>query len=198
MNATRLIPIRRMTAFRRAAALIITVLVLTFAAATLAAQTSVFVPGNASGDFGYPTQNVIVRLIPALTVSGPGTITVTYVSGTVDWAPGKPTGPGGAPWPYSGCQLPLQEVNGVSQKRATNIGALMGVFVPQRRTQEVGFSAIDGTKNATPAGILPTQLKFVGTSRTFTVTEAGTLYLGINDCEVADNSGGFNVTVTTP
>jgi hypothetical protein len=60
--------------------------------------------------------------------------------------------------------------------------------------QKTGFSPVDGTKNAAPVGIMPGAVFFIGASRTITVTEAGTLFLGINDCEIGDNSWGFNVT----
>lgn len=182
------------SALRRYFLLALVVIGIIADAAVATAQTSVFVSGTAGGNFGYPSED-IVPLVTAITVTGPGTITVTYVSGIVDWATGKPTGPNGAPWPYGGCQLPLQEAEGVSHENAPDIGALMGAFVPQTRAQRVGFSPLDGTKNATTVGISPGTLFFIGTSKTFSVSEAGTLFLGINDCEVADNSGGFNVNV---
>jgi hypothetical protein len=172
--------------------------VLSMMATMASAQSSVFVPGTASGGFGYPIVDGVVPFVTAVAVSGPGTITVTYVSGTVDWAPGQPTGPNGVHWPYSGCALPLQASWGISHQSAPNIGALIGAFAPQWRVQKTGFSPVDGTKNAAPVGIMPGAVFFIGESRTITVTEAGTLFLGINDCEIGDNSGGFNVTVSTP
>ena len=62
------------------------------AAATMAAraQTSVFVPGNTNGGFGNPIDTV-VPLVPAITVSGPSKITITYISGTVTDAAGMTT-----------------------------------------------------------------------------------------------------------
>jgi hypothetical protein len=172
--------------------------VLLMMATTASAQSSVFVPGTASGGFGYPIVDGVVPFVTAVAVSGPGTITVTYVSGTVNWAPGQPTGPNGVHWPYSGCALPLKASRGISHQSAPNIGALIGAFAPQSRVQKTGFSPVDGTKNAAPVGIMPGAVFFIGESRTITVTEAGTLFLGINDCEIGDNSGGFNVTVSTP
>ena len=41
-------------------------------------------------------------------------------------------------------------------------------------------------------------LFLIGTGKTFRVSEAGTLFLGINDCWVGDNGGGFTVTITGP
>lgn len=175
------------------------VLALLVAATTMFAnaQTTVFVPGNASGYFGN-TADKIVPLVPAIEVTGPATITVTYVSGTVDFGTGVQVGPNGGTFVAANYQLPLQEATGIAPRLAArNIAALMGVFVPQSRVQISGFSAIDGTKNAVRAGIMPDGLFFVGESKTIAVKEAGTLFLGINDSGVSDNSGGFTVQVTT-
>ncbi len=173
-------------------------LVLFVAAATMTApaQTQVFVPGNASGWFGNSV-DLLVPLVPAIAVSGPATITVTYVSGTVNWGDGD-VGPNGGPYTNSGgFQFPLQEAKGVASPRQIgNIAALIGVFVPQSRVNASGFTAIDGTKNATRVGIMPNGLFFVGEGTTLTVTGAGTLFLGINDTLTGDNSGGFTVTVS--
>jgi len=45
---------------------------------------------------------------------------------------------------------------------------------------------------------MPGGLFFIGESKTFQVTQAGTLFLGINSWTVANNGGGFNVTVAGP
>jgi hypothetical protein len=165
------------------------------ATATANAQTNVFVPGNASGYFGN-WNDIAVPFVTALTVNGPATITITYVSGTVQYNPGE-VGPNGGPYPASGFQFPLQEAKGFAPHTPIdNIAALIGIFVPQERVQQPGFSALDGTKNVTRVGINPSGLFFVGESKTFTVNMAGTLFLGINDTLVGDNSGGFNVEVS--
>ena len=75
-------------------ALAVAALFLTISTSAVA-QTSVFVSGRATGGFGYPDLDGDVPFVTALTVGGPGTITVTYVSGTVNWAPGQPNGPNG-------------------------------------------------------------------------------------------------------
>ena len=162
-------------------------------------QTQVTVPGNASGYFGNPAEKV-VPLVPAIEVSGPGTITVTYVSGTVYLTGGNglPTGPNGITYNLGTAQLPLQEAKGVTGGKVNDFGALMGAFIPQSRTSCKGFSAIDGTKHAVHIGIRPVDLFFVGESKTINVTEAGTLFLGINDEGVVDNSGEFVVEVSGP
>jgi len=194
MDDAKFTCLRRATGFCASAALIFITLIAA-AAVTTAAQTNVFVPGNASGFFGNPA-DIQVPLVAALTVSGPGTITVTYVSGTVTDFGGINTGPDGAPWFSPGQQSPLEEGLGGEVTNISNLDALIGVFVPQYRAQHKGFKALDGTKNVTPVGIMPKGLFFIGTGKTFSVTEAGTLFLGINDWGVADNGGGFNVTVS--
>jgi len=136
--------------------------------------------------------------VPAIIVDGPATITVTYVSGQVDWGAGNLVGPDGGFWNTNhGMQDPLQEAHGISGGTVHNHAALIGVFVPRSRVQDRrGFNAIDGTKDATRVGIKPNTLFFIGSGKTIPVTKAGTLYLGINDCIVSDNSGGFNVEVS--
>ena len=95
------------------------------------------------------------------------------------------------------CQLPLQEADAVAGGKVKNLCALIGVFVPQTRVQDHrGFNPIDGTKNFTRVGIRPGGIFFIGESKTFSVTQPGTLYLGINDQLVSDNGGGFNVEVS--
>jgi hypothetical protein len=139
-----------------------------------------------------------IPLVAAFTASRPGKITVTYVSGTVTDAGGINTGPDGVPWIDPRFQIPLQEKFGVWFKKMTRLDGLIGVFVPQSRVQRKGFRALDGTKGVTRVGIMPDGIFFIGTGKTFRVNEAGTLFLGINDCWVSDNGGGFKVTVTGP
>ena len=169
-------------------------LVLFLAAATMAAsaQTQVFVPGNASGYFGNPADQ-INPLVSAITVNGPGTITVTYVSGTVDIG-GVEVDPNGIT--QKDCpQTPLQEAIGISGGTCYHVGGLIGVFAPASTVSRSGFTAVDGTKGTVRIGIMP-GLFFIGTSKTFEVKGAGTLFLGINDEHVSDNSGGFTVSVS--
>ena len=40
---------------------------------------------------------------------------------------------------------------------------------------------MDGTKDLVRAGLLPSTLFFIGTGKRLSVSEAGTLFLGIND-----------------
>jgi hypothetical protein len=54
----------------------------------------------------------------------------------------------------------------------------------------------DGTKNVAPIGIIPSGLFLVSAEKTIPTKQAGTLYLGINDCCGSTNGGGFTVEVT--
>jgi len=164
------------------------------ATAAASAQTQVFVPGTASGYFGRPL-DLLVPFVPAITVDQSATITITYVSGTVTGSNGE-AGPNGVPWNEGASQLPLQEARGTVGGKVNNLCALIGVFVPQARVTHKGFSPVDGTKDATPVGIMPGWLFFIGEGTTLEAKEAGTLFLGINDQLVSDNGGGFNVEVT--
>jgi len=138
-----------------------------------------------------------VPLVPAITATGPGTITVTYISGTVTDAYGVNTGPNGVPITEpAGWALPLQERAGLGGGTIKTLDALIGVFVPATRVNRAGFAAVDGTKALAAVGIMPGGLVFIGTGKTFHVKEAGTLFLGINDQIMGDNGGGFTVSVT--
>ena len=153
------------------------------------------VPGNASGHFGN-VADLIVPFVPAISVNGPSSITVTYVSGTVTDCCGINTGPNGVPWPTHGTQSPIEEAWALSGGTEPRLDALIGVFVSQRRMNRPGFQAVDGTKSIATAGIAPDLLFFIGEGTTIQTTEAGTLYLGINDNWVSDNGGAFVVSVS--
>lgn len=163
---------------------------------TASAQVQVFVPGNTNGGFGNPI-DIAVPMVPAITVNGPGTITITYLSGTIADA-GIDAGPDGVPWVMNGAQSPLEESRGIAQGSIDNVDALIGVFVPQSTVSRPGFSPVDGTKNIAKVGIAPSSLFFVGEGKTLELNLPGTLYLGINDWIVGDNGGGFTVEVTGP
>lgn len=183
-----------------------TQVVVTFAAAvyfsiagTASAQNSVNVtiPGNTLGGFGNPSIDNSEPYVAALAVNGPGKITVSYLSGLVtDCCPDFSTGPNGIVFNGGTTQTPLQESIGVAGGIDRYTDALIGEFVPRERTLAVGFSPVDGTKDKVPVGLLPGELMFIGAGKTFPVTKAGTLFLGINDSNGATNGGEFTVSVT--
>jgi len=134
-------------------------MVLVVAAATLvaSAQNQIFVPSDAAGYFGQPVDKV-VPFVPAVTVSGPATMTVTYVSGTVNWDGSHETGPDGSTSSdcCRGMEFPLDEAKGIGRTGTVHhLAGLIGVFVPQARVDHPGFSALDATKNQARFGIIP-------------------------------------------
>lgn len=177
---------------------IVLALLIFLVAATLTAfpQNQVFVSGQTNGAFGGAI-DMTIPFVPGVTVDGPATITVNYLDGTVSDNNGEEIGPNGEDYDCDHqWQLPLQEARGIAGGKCLNLDALIGVFVPLTRAGHNGFNALDGTKGVTRVGILPHNLFLIGEGKTFAVGEAGTLYLGINDCWVSDNGGGFNVEVT--
>lgn len=161
---------------------------------------TVTISSFASGNFGagYDMETQQLPLVKALAVKSSGTIKITYVSGT--WCAHDGTdcsGPNGTAIydPSGGWYDPLQEASGMQMSGSNNAMALMGAFVPQEWVDTPGFAALDGTKMTTGVGIMPNQLFFVGTNNYLQVTGAGTLYLGVNDWYVDDNSGSVTVTV---
>ena len=169
-------------------------LVLTVIAVS-AKGSDVFVPGNALGNFGNPSC-CNQPFVPAISVHGPGTITVTYLDGRVTDAPGINAGPEGVVWNGTGNQFPLQEAQGLAGGPVNNLDGLIGNFAPRWRISAQGFQAVDGTKGNVRVGLLPSELIFIGSQRTIAVKEAGTLFLGINDDHGGSNGGGFTVSVT--
>lgn len=201
MRLTSKVVVIRDACTKRTAPLLAGLVLCLASAVSAPAQTTVFVPGNAGGDFGNPSEGS-APLIPALIVEQPGTITITYVTGTVTDINGVDTGPEGVPCDYC-AQLPLQEAHAtgtasISGRTMDHLDGLIGAFVPKRRVEAPGFSPVDGAKGIVSVGIGPWHLFFVGTGITFKTKEAGTLYLGINDNWLSDNGGGFTVAVAGP
>ena len=180
------------------AALSAAVLFFLIAAGTATAQTTatVFVAGNTLGDFGNPSVDGNQPYVTGIVATGPGTIVITYLSGTVTDGPDVNTGPDGTTWDFGTQQAALQEASGISGGTIDNFDALIGIFVPQSRVQAPGFSPVDGTKDLVRVGLLPSTLFFIGTGKRLSVSGAGTLFLGINDDNAASNGGGYNVLIT--
>jgi hypothetical protein len=94
--------------------------------------------------------------------------------------------------------LPLQEARGIPPNTPTAIlNALMGAFVPAAKAMSPTFVPEDAAKlGPGQVGITASSLFFIGAGPfTFNAAGAGTLYLGINDSFVADNGGGYSVTL---
>jgi hypothetical protein len=161
----------------------------------------VSVPANANGGFGLGNVGPNVPLVKAITTSSSSIITIRYFSGTlcIDFGVCG-IGPNGIQFPLgSRFGTPLQEVLGLAFGTVTNVGALIGAFVPEPLVNTSGFEAVDGTKLASGLGIMPNRLFFLGTYNVLSESP-GTLYLGINSPNGGgQHSGSITVTVqTTP
>jgi hypothetical protein len=175
-------------------------IVLVITSAAVAAQTTtVFVPANALGGFGNPSVSGNQPYISAVAANGPGTISISYISGTIVDDPNINTGPDGVACVcFVNQQDPLSEgagVTGLQGGFVANVDALIGIFVDQSRVLAPGFSPVDGTKRLAPVGLIPSHLFFIGSQKMIKVNRAGTLFLGINDSNGAANQGGFIVSV---
>jgi hypothetical protein len=92
---------------------------------------------------------------------------------------------------------PLEEAaldaGGSDDTLMENLGALIGAFVPTAEVTASDFRASD--EDISYGRLSSSALFFVGTSLTYTAAEAGTLFFGINEGYVLNNSGAFSVTV---
>ena len=91
-----------------------------------------------------------------------------------------------------------------------NIGGLIGAFVPQSRVRSNNFIALNDNPDPDIAtfgsliprpiisGSIPSDALFLVGSGPFTfeAQEDGTLFLGVNDASVSNNSGAFTVSIT--
>jgi hypothetical protein len=158
--------------------------------------TIVQVSAMADGGFGTPGIQPFQPLIKAITVHEKSTITVRYISGTWCFGAGLCTGPNGTNFDQGASTAePLLETIGALGGVITNMAALMGAFVPESLTKTPGFQPVDGTKLTSGVGIMPNMLFFVGSFNAIETSGPGTLYLGINDEGIVDNSGALTVGV---
>jgi len=170
------------------------------------AQT-VHVDSKAAGYFGAMSRTVdegSIDLVEAYVFSSPGEITLT-VRGEVDLHPDyarfRGVGPNGITFQRgtSGCHAPLEEALvdakgygalGTVMERA---GAVFGAFVPSSIVDKPGFRP--SNEGFSDGGISADQLFFIGEQLDFTAHQAGTLFLGVNDCRPSNNSEAFSVTI---
>ena len=158
-------------------------------------STTIEVPATASGGFGIPASGYL-PLVETLMVHVENTIIIQSDNGTWCVGAGFCGGPNGIDFDNTGFATPLQESIGVVGGEVTNLGALIGAFVPESLVKTPGFQALDGTRLTTGVGIMPNMLFFVGTYNVIQVRGPGTLFLGINDGNVSDNSGSITVEAT--
>jgi predicted secreted protein len=140
--------------------------------ATSVQSKTITIPSKATTDF-----------VKAMTVTTPSLIQLT-ATGKISSGAVKNITPKGVSKTLTTCQnqflachpLPLHKSAGVDFKTVPDFGALIGYFVPES-TQH------------------PTLLFFVGNYTEYVASEAGSLFLGINENDAADNTGNFSVQV---
>ena len=154
------------------------------------------VDSMANGGFGFT--NIVEPFEPL--AEGPllesGQQIQISATGLVDPGGGAvtPSGPDGRPFDFTNVDgaSPLLEALGLSNVLDPNSIALLGYFVPASQGDVEAFDIDQG-------GDLPVSgLFLVGSSFSYTAPEAGTLFFGINDPRVSNNSGAYNVTVSDP
>jgi len=152
--------------------------------------------------FGNPTDPDDNPLVAGIAVAGPTTITISATGCETDGPPSPecvtPNGYELTPSAWGGAEDPLQEA-GVVGTVDPNFDGLIGAFVPAATADNPSFVAIDSTKpqcSVTDVCISPTLLFFVGDSDVYNATQAGTLFLGIDDWVTDDNGGSFSATLT--
>lgn len=168
---------------------------------------SVTIGPMASGGFGEPVSGA-GALVPGQEFAAAGEAVEIVVTGTLFLAPGAfATGPDGIPLERQLFGVPgftpLEEKLvdagtpppiGVGGDVAPSVGAAMGAFVPAGVASAPGFSALDD--DFAPLGISSSQLFLIGAGPFLFVSPGpGTLFLGVNDMFVSNNSGAFTATL---
>jgi hypothetical protein len=117
-----------------------------------AANADVIVPGNASGGFGSPTDQ-INPLIAAVTVTGPAVTQITATGCLTDAVGPACITPDGFSFTSGAGELtPLQEAGVFSLPTDPGTDGLMGAFVPATIAGQPLFQAIDSTNPACRPG----------------------------------------------
>jgi hypothetical protein len=173
---------------------------------------NVTVSAKANGNFSGLSTTAI-PLVAAIEVTEAGIINVS-ASGTWNFGVNFPSGPGGVTWNQQGNGIsPLMGAAGLGFGAPgggyTPIGALIGAFIPRSTAKQPGFKAniayngyysSNGNLNgelAFSVGIPAASIFYIGAESYVTVNGPGTLYLGINDEGVDDNSGDVQVKLTS-
>jgi inhibitor of cysteine peptidase len=131
-----------------------------------------------------PSTSTLNAFVKAITVTSPSLIKLS-ASGKISSGHVKNITAKGVSLSVDNCNttapchpLPLHKSSGVDFKEVFDFGALVGYFVPES-TQK------------------PSTLFFVGSNGEYVASEAGSLFLGINDNFSADNTGQFSVAIAS-
>jgi hypothetical protein len=187
--------------------------VLLLLSGAIASAIPITVPATANGEFGVP-EGGGTPLVSAFSLTAAGQEIQITASGTINLDASLTTGPDGVSVPRSVIMgnlnlayTPLEEgvIDGGGSVPTTDanstvneVGALIGAFVPSATVSASGFSPIDAKLSDPNPGVNSTALFFVGAGPfTFTAPGAGTLYLGINEPFVSNNTGSFSATIVS-
>ena len=123
-------------------------LALSILAAISVANGDAIVPGNASGGFGSPSDQVH-PLIAAMTVAGPAVIQIAATGCLTDTVGPACITPNGFSFTGTGAELtPLEEAGVFSPPTDPRTDGLMGAFVPATIANQSTFQAIDSRNPA--------------------------------------------------
>ncbi|MCC9603404.1 PEP-CTERM sorting domain-containing protein [Stieleria sp. JC731] len=177
----------------------------------------VVVSAGATGGFGRYDDDVSEGggdMVLGWDFSGPNQTILISATGTIRIGPEFPSnGPGGVAITVDNISVLQQTYTPLEQQfvdsgvltiprpvgdSLSDTGALIGAFVSSTTASFSKFQPRDpDTLGLDGIGIAPQDLMLIGDGEfSFTSTEAGRLYLGINDLFPSNNSGSFTVTIT--
>jgi hypothetical protein len=160
------------------------------------AQSAVLnVDAKANGGFGSSSGGTLGTAMVPFAVLGAAAFQIS-ATGLISVCSCLPlVGPDGITFPDTpngnGEILPLEERDGIDPDPSDFLGALIGAFVPAGTPGNPGFD--DDISGDVAAAAL---FLIGGGPYVFSAPGAGTLYLGINDSFVANDSGSFTITIT--
>lgn len=173
------------------------------ALATTSSAATISVGANASGQFGELYSGGLV-MVEGATLSAGDKIQIT-ASGMINVGGNLFTDANGIDLDSSTDPISASEYSPLEEAAVDanpslafntlfpNLGALTGAFISQAVVDAAGFSARDTDFGG---DISSSDLFFVGTSLVFEAGFDGTLFFGINEGFVSNNSGAFSVTVS--
>ena len=175
------------------------------------AFAGVLVPSTANGSFGSPVDGP-TQFVVAHVVGVAGEQFSLSAIGTINLGEALSTDPNGLTLlhsaiigPFDQAFTPLEEgvldaggavATSDGSSTVLKVGALIAAYIPNSRTSSPGFTPEDSDIAPAGNGILSSELFFLGTGPVIlTAPFAGTLYVGINEPFVSNNSGSFDVSV---
>jgi hypothetical protein len=176
----------------------------------LGTPSLITVGAKATGSFGVPVAGP-ENFVSAHTFSASGEQVILSPSGTITLGENLITGPAGITAArslitgfnvnnpgYTALEEREIDLGNAAQNNlpteVEQLGALIGIFVPQTAAGQAGFLAQDG--DVTTTGLDSEDLFLIGADlHLFVAPGPGTLFLGINEAYALNNSGSFEVKV---